>query len=125
MNNIDIEHFHELEIKIDYVPVLKKHGEKCKELVMQNSPVRRGKYKAGWRTTEDRDYLGNTSVVVWNETDWQLTHLIENGHEIKNSKGGTGYGRTHANNHIQRSYKAVKNGFVRDMENIRLNIIAK
>lgn len=123
MKDIKIENFNELEVKIDYVPILKKYAEKCKELVEQKSPVRTGKYKKGWRAVEDKDYLGNVSVVVWNETDWQLTHLLENGHAIVNKKGGVGRASPHK--HIAPSYRAVRNGFIKDIENVKLNIIAK
>ena len=37
-------------------------------------------------------------VIVHNRTDYQLTHLLENGHVIRNKKGE--YGRTRPIKHI-------------------------
>ena len=38
-------------------------------------------------------------VIVHNKTDYQLTHLLENGHVIRNKKGT--YGRAPAHPHIK------------------------
>jgi len=58
------------------------------------SPVKTGSYAKGWGTKKQ----GNMDVVVHNRTDYQLTHLLENGHVIRNKKGT--YGRTHPIKHI-------------------------
>ena len=49
-----------------------------------------GRYTRGWRVKKE----GRLSAVVHNATDWQLTHLLEKGHVIRN-KYGT-YGRARA-----------------------------
>ena len=38
------------------------------------------------------------NIVVHNKTDYQLTHLLENGHVIRNKKGD--WGRTRPIKHI-------------------------
>jgi hypothetical protein len=53
-----------------------------------------GRYAKGWTVKKNRD----GDVVVHNKTDYQLTHLLENGHVIRNKKGT--YGRTHGIKHI-------------------------
>lgn len=58
------------------------------------SPKRKGKYARGWKAGK-RD---KKTVVVYNATDSQLTHLLEFGHVIRN-KYGT-YGRAPAHPHI-------------------------
>ena len=58
------------------------------------SPVKSGSYARGWGTKKQ----GDMDVVVHNRTDYQLTHLLENGHVIRNKKGT--YGRTHGIKHI-------------------------
>ena len=59
------------------------------------SPVKTGSYAKGWGVKR----LGDMDIVVHNHTDYQLTHLLENGHVIRNKKGT--YGRTHGIKHIQ------------------------
>ena len=58
------------------------------------SPVKSGSYAKGWGTKRQ----GDMDVVVHNRTDYQLTHLLENGHIIRNKKGT--YGRTRGIKHI-------------------------
>ena len=58
------------------------------------SPRKTGSYAKGWGTKKE----GDMDVVVHNRTDYQLTHLLENGHIIRNKKGT--YGRTRGIKHI-------------------------
>ena len=58
------------------------------------SPRKTGSYSKGWGTKKE----GDMDVVVYNRTDYQLTHLLENGHVIRNKKGT--YGRTSGIKHI-------------------------
>ena len=48
-----------------------------------------GRYRKGWRAKKQGGKL-----IVYNGTDWQLTHLLENGHATRNG------GRTRAYTHI-------------------------
>lgn len=59
------------------------------------SPKNTGDYARGWRSKRQTD----GSVVIHNATDYQLTHLLENGHVIKNKKGT--YGRVNGIKHIE------------------------
>lgn len=76
--------------------------EKSADIVSQESvdklhntsPVKTGDYAKGWRVTKDGD-----TFIVHNATDYQLTHLLENGHVIRNKKGT--YGRAPAHKHIR------------------------
>lgn len=58
------------------------------------SPRKTGSYAKGWGVKRE----GEMDVVVHNRTDYQLTHLLENGHVIRNKKGT--YGRTSGIKHI-------------------------
>lgn len=59
------------------------------------SPVKTGSYAKGWSVKRE----GDMDVVVHNRTDYQLTHLLENGHVIRNKKGT--YGRVPGRKHIK------------------------
>lgn len=58
------------------------------------SPKKSGSYAKGWGVKKE----GDMDVIVHNRTDYQLTHLLENGHVIRNKKGT--YGRTRGVKHI-------------------------
>lgn len=59
-----------------------------------SSPKRTGDYASGWGTKKQ----GEADVVVYNKKAPGLTHLLENGHVIRNKKGT--YGRTPGKKHI-------------------------
>lgn len=48
--------------------------------IKANSPVGKGSYKKGWRKKTEVSALGKKTITVYNATDYQLTHLLENGH---------------------------------------------
>ena len=62
------------------------------------SPKKTGDYAKGWTTKKIRTRDGLYTVIVHNKTDYQLTHLLENGHVVRNKKGV--YGRTNGTKHI-------------------------
>ncbi len=51
-----------------------------------------GRYSKGWAYEKNRSRLG-TSVTVYNKTDGSLTHLLENGHALR--QGGRAPGKKH------------------------------
>ena len=70
-------------------------GREAVQKLKNTSPRRTGSYASGWGKKKQ----GEMDVVVYNRTDASLTHLLENGHVIKNKKGT--YGRTHGIKHIK------------------------
>lgn len=56
------------------------------------------KYPLGW-TIKSKKKKGHRKEIVWNARHYRLTHLLENGHVIKNGTGRT-YGRTRSFEHI-------------------------
>lgn len=67
-----------------------------------------GSYSKGWTVTKQ-----DGGYVVHNKTDYQLTHLLENGHVIRNKYGE--FGRAPAYRHIG---PAEQKGIVRFEEAI-------
>ena len=73
----------------------KETATKLKNTSPKGSPHRR-RYAEGWTASKQR---GTGDYIVHNKTNYQLTHLLENGHVIRNKKGT--YGRTTPIKHIQ------------------------
>ena len=63
------------------------------------SPRKTGDYAKGWTKKKVKGRNGIDEVTVHNKTDYQLTHLLENGHVVRNAKGT--YGRTNGIKHIK------------------------
>ena len=69
---------------------------------LKNSSPKRaghGEYARGWGVKRSRGRNGINDVLVYNRTHGQLTHLLENGHDVYNGKGGP-FGRAPAIKHI-------------------------
>lgn len=81
-------------LETDSMAVAKETVQRLKNTSPKGSPHRR-RYAEGWKVSKkDRGDL-----VVHNATNYQLTHLLENGHVIRNKKGT--YGRTNGIKHIE------------------------
>lgn len=65
----------------------------------QTSPKKTGSYARGWALKKITSTNLVEDVEVYNKTDYQLTHLLENGHRIVNAKGQ--WGRVNGIKHIK------------------------
>ena len=76
------------EIQTNIAETAQKVAKKgCNEL-KTTSPKRTGSYSKGWRVrTEKRK--GEIECVIYNATNWQLTHLLEKPHLLRNGKLST------------------------------------
>lgn len=72
---------------------VKQVAKECKLEIQQNSPVLTGSYQKGWSNQVAYENQEDIRVVVRNKTDYQLTHLLENGHAKVN--GGRVEGHPH------------------------------
>ena len=68
-----------------------------------------GEYAASWST---RKY--GKGYVVYNKEHYQLTHLLENGHVIRNKKGD--YGRAPAHVHIAPVADEYEREYIQNVE---------
>lgn len=64
--------------------VAKKGADKLKT----TSPKRTGAYRKGWRVKTIKG-RGKVSSVIYNATNWQLTHLLEKPHLLRNGRLST------------------------------------
>ena len=67
--------------------------------IRSSSPRKSGSYARGWGIKRERGVAGINTVIIRNRTDYQLTHLLEKGHLIRNRKGV--YGNAPAHPHIK------------------------
>lgn len=77
---------------------VRKTGRETAKDLKNTSPKRTGAYASSWTTKVTRSSGRLVGVTVYNKEHYQLTHLLENGHVIKNKKGE--YGRTRPIKHI-------------------------
>lgn len=77
---------------------VRKTGRETAKDLRNTSPKRTGAYASSWTTKVTRSSGRLIGVTVYNKEHYQLTHLLENGHVIKNKKGE--YGRTRPIKHI-------------------------
>ena len=78
----------------------KEAADVCMKQLKNTSPKRpkHGEYARSWAVKEDSIGADVTDYVVYNKKHYQLTHLLENGHMIRNAKGT--YGRVRPIKHI-------------------------
>lgn len=75
-------------------------GKQAVKALKHESRKRTGKYAKGWKSTAQRGATG-VEVTVHN-TQYQLTHLLENDHDIKNQPGGRSLGTARGDKVISR-----------------------
>ena len=80
--------------------------------------IRTGKYNKGWRVNTKKGN-GFINCTVHNATNWQLTHLLENGHRIM--RNGEKVGVADAKVHIRPVEQKVINQYQQDVEKLIKN----
>lgn len=58
-------------------------AKKAQNELKNTSPKRTGKYRKGWRVSVEKG-RGYVDCIVHNATDYQLTHLLEKPHALRN-----------------------------------------
>ena len=62
-----------------------KIADQGKSELQMSSPKRTGKYSKGWRV-DKRSGKGYVHATIYNATNWQLTHLLEKPHALRNGQ---------------------------------------
>lgn len=91
----------------------KEAVQKLKNTSPKSEPHNR-RYAEGWAQKKEHEGAGVQTVIVYNRTNPQLTHLLENGHMIVNQHGT--YGRTQAIKHIEPVEEWSKSAFPDNFE---------
>lgn len=86
---------------------VQKAGRKTVSELHATSPSRTGRYAKGWRSKTEVDSDDHISCTVYNATDYQLTHLLEKGHEQFYMGHDTGH-RFAGKRHIEPAYESGK-----------------
>lgn len=77
---------------------IKRVARETVKRLKNTSPKRSGEYARDWAVKNLSVHGNIVNLVVHNRKHYQLTHLLENGHVIRNKKGT--YGRAPAHPHI-------------------------
>lgn len=89
---------YEDRVKNVYEMSVSRVSREAVQRLRNTSPKKSGSYARGWSLKKVKSRANVMDVIVHNRTDYQLTHLLENGHVIRNKKGT--YGRTRPIKHI-------------------------
>lgn len=67
--------------------VVKKTANTVKRAIRQEAPRDTEKYEKSWSTKKTTSKRHKTAVTIYSRDRYQLTHLLENGHELKDHNG--------------------------------------
>lgn len=95
-----------------------KVAEDGKNTLKVTSPKRTGSYRKGWRV-DKRSGRGYVHATIYNATDWQLTHLLEKPHVIKNQYGTWGTSKPIV--HIEPVEQECIQAYKKDVEQVIKN----
>lgn len=87
---------------------IRKVSDEAVQKLKATSPKRKGKYARSWKVTRK----GMDAVI--HNSEYRLTHLLENGHMIVNQYGT--YGRKSATPHIKPVEQWANDELVREIE---------
>lgn len=123
--SISLDKFHKLTAKINYQPICKEYANKTMKILKNPSvspssgrPNRTTPYWQGWEWTEHY-YKQGLETIVWNRTNWQLTHLLENGHFVTNLNSLVW---VHPRKHIKPTFDMVAPKFVKAMKKADIDV---
>lgn len=85
-------------------------GKQAVKALKHESRKRTGKYAKGWKSTAQRGATG-VEVTVHN-AQYQLTHLLENDHDVKNQPGGRSLGTAKGDKVISRIADRIGRQFI-------------
>lgn len=94
----------------DMKVAVRKVGNAAKKDIETNAPERTGAYKKSWAVRTVRENANAMEVVVYSRNRYQLAHLLEFGHALRQG------GRTRAFPHIAPAEERAAEMLVREVE---------
>ena len=94
----------------DMKAAVKKAGNSAKKDIQANAPEKTGSYKKSWAVKTVRENANAMEVVVYSRNRYQLAHLLEFGHALRQG------GRTRAFPHIAPAEERAAEMLVREVE---------
>lgn len=101
------------EIKDTVEQVAQEVGKESADIVRQKSAPHRltGSYIKGWTSKMETGKYGTVTVRIYNKTDWQLTHLLNNGfYSIRAGR------RVDGDGHIDSAEDEINNLLIKRLE---------
>ena len=120
MADVKLDDFNGFEINIDIDRVCKSNAEELADRINAETSKQgwKGDYVNSWKVTEKKQADGNAYIV--HSTNYQLAHLLENGHLIVNKKGGAGWSAPIK--HIKPCVDTQINIFEEEVKNLKVNL---
>ena len=72
---------------------LRDSAKEMRKDISRNAPVRTGRYKKSWTVKKIAENSTSLELVMHSKNRYQLTHLLEHGHALRN--GGRVEGKPH------------------------------
>lgn len=89
---------------------LRESAKEIRKDISRNSPVRTGRYKKSWSVKKIAENSTSLELVVHSKNRYQLTHLLEHGHALRNG------GRVEGKPHIQPAEESGKKKLVESLK---------
>lgn len=122
-DTVDIKNFKGFKGDVRFKEIIDKNAERCVDILKDISPKghrQSNSYASGWAVKKGVKKKNQYYAEVWNATNYQLTHLLENGHLITNKRNGVGWAEGRP--HIQKALDEVKPTFLADMSEADIDI---
>ena len=100
-------------------PVMRKTANEARKELRRTSPKGdSGKYRRGWEySIKVSSRMGGGQITLYNGPRPGLTHLLENGHAVRNGTGrNTGKQFTDANPHIAAANEYAQKQFLENLQ---------
>jgi len=94
---------------------VKSVAKRAAQTLKQTSPKSTGDYAKGWQAKPQQEFATNTSYIVHNKTSWQLTHLLEESHALRDG------GRSTPRVHIKPAEEMAIAEFIKEVEGVISN----